>query len=82
MFRLSRLWSFLFRNHRRLGGWWEGFRFTFLRHFTRPEDSGAALRSGGQMLYDPVLERTLTGWPKSRSRRPGGRWLPCGRASV
>ena len=42
---------------------WEGFRFTFLRHFTRPEDS-AALRQVAQLLYDLVLERTPTGWPE------------------
>lgn len=42
---------------------WEGFRFTFLRHFTRPEDS-AALRQVAQLLYDLVLERVPTGWPK------------------
>jgi hypothetical protein len=32
-----------------------GFRFTFLRHFPRPEDS-EALRGVAQLLYDLVLE--------------------------
>jgi hypothetical protein len=50
---------------------WEGFRFTFLRHFTRPEDC-AALRQVAQLLYDLVLERTPTGWPELPA--PETRW--------
>jgi hypothetical protein len=34
---------------------WEGFRFTFLRHFPRERDT-KALRGLAQLLYDLILE--------------------------
>jgi hypothetical protein len=50
---------------------WEGFRFTFLRHFPRPEDSDA-LRYIGQLLYDLVLEVPHPDWPQPPG--PETRW--------
>jgi hypothetical protein len=42
---------------------WEGFRFTFLRHFPRPEDT-EALRGVAQLLYDLVLDSPPSDWPQ------------------
>lgn len=50
---------------------WEGFRFTFLFHFTRPEDADA-LRQVAQTLYDLVLDRAPGVWPSHPS--PSTRW--------
>lgn len=50
---------------------WEGFRFTFLRHFPRPEDSDA-LRHIAQLLYDLVLESPHPDWPELPG--PETRW--------
>ena len=50
---------------------WEGFRFTFLRHFPRPEDSDA-LRGVAQLLYDLVLETPHPDWPQLPG--PETRW--------
>jgi hypothetical protein len=49
---------------------WEGFRFTFLRHFPRPEDV-ASLRGVAQLLYELTLENP-TGWPELSE--PETRW--------
>lgn len=42
----------------------EGFRHTFLIHFT-PQGLAASLRQAGQNLYDGALENS-GGWPRSR----------------
>lgn len=42
----------------------EGFRHTFLIHFTQPNDA-AALRQVARLLYDCALE-VAGGWPRSR----------------
>jgi len=42
----------------------EGFRHTFLIHFT-PQGLAASLRLAGQNLYDGALESS-GGWPRSR----------------
>ena len=46
----------------------EGFRFTFLRHFPRPEDS-TALQAVAQLLYDLILES-----PRGPQLDPPTRW--------
>jgi hypothetical protein len=50
---------------------WEGFRFTFLAHFTRREDTDA-LQRVAQLLYDLVMEKIPEDWPKMPP--PATRW--------
>ncbi len=49
----------------------EGFRFTFLRHFSRPEDT-EALQGLSRLLYEMVLEHPRLEWPEQPE--PETRW--------